>query len=104
MGCLSTRHLLRFDPLGRFGRGFSRQNLQQMRQFYLMWPFEPICQTVSGESVTDIEVGRAGIGVPSLPVRLPLPWSAYVRLMLAGFAELLSGERTAARGPRQKLS
>ncbi len=35
------------DLTKRFGRGFSRQNLWQMRQFYACWP---ILQTVSGES------------------------------------------------------
>jgi hypothetical protein len=35
----------------RFGRGFSRQNLQQMRQFYLFYLSEQICQTPCGESV-----------------------------------------------------
>jgi predicted nuclease of restriction endonuclease-like (RecB) superfamily len=47
------------DLTRRFGRGFSRQNLQQMRNFYLFWP--EICQTVSG--------------------KFELPWSAYVRLL-----------------------
>jgi len=47
------------DLGSRFGRGFSRQNLQQMRNFYLFWP--EIHQTVSG--------------------KFTLPWSAYVRLM-----------------------
>jgi hypothetical protein len=28
------------DLTQRFGRGFSRQNLQQMRQFYSAWPPE----------------------------------------------------------------
>lgn len=45
--------------LKRFGRGFTRQNLQQMRNFYLFSP--EINQTPSGN--------------------LDLPWSAYVRLM-----------------------
>ena len=35
------------DLTDRFGRGFSRQNLQQMRMFYLC---RQICQTVSGKS------------------------------------------------------
>ncbi|MHB8957481.1 MAG: DUF1016 N-terminal domain-containing protein [Pirellulaceae bacterium] len=35
------------DLSGRFGRGFSQRNLQQMRQFYLCWP---IPQTLSAES------------------------------------------------------
>jgi hypothetical protein len=34
----------------RYGRGFSRQNLQQMRQFYLVYLPEQIRQTVSGEN------------------------------------------------------
>jgi hypothetical protein len=38
------------DLTSRFGRGFSRQNLQNMRLFYLAWPDEGICQTLSGES------------------------------------------------------
>ena len=37
------------DLTARFGRGFSRQNLQQMRYFYLSYPPEKICQTVSGK-------------------------------------------------------
>jgi hypothetical protein len=39
------------DLTTRFGRGFSRQNLQQMRQFYQAFPLEPICQTTSGKSL-----------------------------------------------------
>ena len=38
--------LLAVDLTAQFGRGFSRQNLQQMRQFYSLWP---ICQTPSGK-------------------------------------------------------
>lgn len=38
---------LSIDLTRQFGRGFSRQNLQQMRSFFLAWP---IRQTVSGES------------------------------------------------------
>ena len=41
---------LAVDLTKRFGRGFSRQNLQQMRVFYLAYPVESICQTLSGES------------------------------------------------------
>ena len=37
------------DLKKRYGRGFSRQNLQQMRQFYLLYPPEKIRQTPSGE-------------------------------------------------------
>ena len=38
------------DMTRRFGRGFSRQNLWQMRQFGLAYPPERILQTLSGES------------------------------------------------------
>ena len=54
----------------RFGRGFSRQNIWQMRQLYLSYPPERILQTVSGESSLD-----------SVASHFPLPWSAYVRLL-----------------------
>jgi predicted nuclease of restriction endonuclease-like (RecB) superfamily len=50
---------LSVDLTQRFGRGFSRQNLQQMRSFYLFWP--EINQTPSG--------------------KFELPWSAYVKLL-----------------------
>ncbi len=38
------------DLTMRFGRGFSRKNLQQMRSFYRGWPADAIRQTVSGNS------------------------------------------------------
>lgn len=41
------------DLTKKFGRGFSRQNLQQMRQFYLVYPPEKICQTVSGKLLSE---------------------------------------------------
>jgi predicted nuclease of restriction endonuclease-like (RecB) superfamily len=56
--------------IGKLGRGFSRQNLQQMRQFYLAHPADEIRQTVSGE-FTLTTLARA----------FPLSWSHYVRLM-----------------------
>jgi len=59
------------DLTKSFGRGFSRQNLQQMRLFYLSWPTEAICQTVSGKS----------LNLATLTTHFQLPWSAYVRLL-----------------------
>ena len=59
------------DLTKRFGRGFSRQNLQQMRSFYLAWPIGAICQTVSGKS-SDLS---------NIAATFPLAWSAYVRLL-----------------------
>ena len=65
------------DLTGRFGRGFSRQNVQNMRLFYLSYPPGQICQTVSGKFETpSVEVGFDG-----LLAAFTLPWSAYVRLL-----------------------
>jgi predicted nuclease of restriction endonuclease-like (RecB) superfamily len=85
------------DLTQRFGRGFSRQNLGQMRAFYRAWPAQLICQTLSGKSslVSILEtisrespVGAAGWqslhetdGLSALAKAFPLPWSAYVRLL-----------------------
>ncbi|MFZ4625309.1 MAG: PDDEXK nuclease domain-containing protein [Rhodoferax sp.] len=59
------------DLTRRFGRGFSRQNLWQMRAFHQAWPSAGILQTVSGESADFNAMTKA----------FPLPWSAYVRLL-----------------------
>ena len=86
------------DLAARFGRGFSRQNLQQMRQFYLAWPPEkislvssakssgtPIRQTLSGESSYPLTISQTASGqspdLLALAQAFPLPWSAYVRLL-----------------------
>lgn len=66
------------DLTQRFGRGFSRQNLQQMRAFFLTWP---IRQTVSGES-SSVPTTQAGPWrLDELAKVFTLPWSAYVRLL-----------------------
>ena len=81
------------DLTHRFGRGFSRQNIQQMRLFYLSYPSEqiqqtppgeltqfpqqPIRQTLSGKS----EATSTEVRLGELPAAFPLPWSAYVRLL-----------------------
>ncbi len=72
------------DLAGRFGRGFSRQNLQHMRLFYLSYPPDRIRQTPSGKLVSPPR--RQILQSPSgtfddLLTAFPLPWSAYVRLM-----------------------
>ena len=85
------------DLTQRLGRGFSRQNLGQMRAFYRAWPAKAICQTPSGKSSLfeilqalsrESTVGTAGRrllretdGLPTLAEAFPLPWSAYVRLL-----------------------
>ncbi len=44
------------DLQTKFGRGFSRQNIQLMKQFYEDYPLEKISQTLSGKSSTDIDI------------------------------------------------
>jgi predicted nuclease of restriction endonuclease-like (RecB) superfamily len=80
------------DLTSRFGRGFSRQNLQNMRLFYLSRTDGEICQTLSGESrmlspaqgassptVSSEWSGTMVVAGPA--VSFPLPWSHYVRLL-----------------------
>lgn len=71
----------------RFGRGFGRANLRQMRAFYLA--YSEIRQTVSGE-FGNAEAGEirqtasgesASKDLASVSARLPLPWSHYVKLL-----------------------
>ncbi len=72
------------DLTQQFGRGFSRQNLQQMRQFYLAWPTVHIRQTPSGKLVPPGVLQTAAVpsvDLPNLAKTFPLPWSAYVRLL-----------------------
>ena len=81
------------DLTQRFGRGFSRQNVQHMRLFYLSYPLDKISQTLSGKlgrsprlpnrQTPSGEFDTSSIDVPltDLPVAFPLPWSAYVRLL-----------------------
>lgn len=74
------------DLTKRHGRGFSRQNLQQMRALFLGWE---ICQTPSGKFEFRAKLPEAGqsqtpsaIAPPLLTAdAFPLPWSHYVRLM-----------------------
>ena len=81
------------DLTGRFDRGFSLQNIYNMRLFYLSYqpdrilqtlsgksappPGRRICQTPSGISVT----ASVQVGFDDLLTAFPLPWSAYVRLL-----------------------
>ncbi len=55
------------DLTARFGRGFSIDNLENMRRFYLCFQGVGISETLS----------RKFKQAPSLP----LPWSAYIRLL-----------------------
>ena len=93
------------DLTSRFGRGFSRQNIQNMRLFYVAYPYEQIRQTPSSISnyPTEIPIRQMPSGnsaihpgtqirqtpsgqaphltVPDIMNSFPLPWSAYVRLL-----------------------
>lgn len=91
------------DLTKRFGRGFSRQNLQQMRLIYRIYPPEKICQTLSGklpsekcqtlsgnfEKLVIVEKSKSMPGKSQispeifevLSLAFPLPWSHYVRLL-----------------------
>lgn len=81
------------DLTQRYGRGFSRQNIQQMRMFYLSYPPDEIQQTLSGKlghpSNRPIRQTPSGISrstqvearLDELVEAFPLPWSAYVRLL-----------------------
>ncbi|MBP7446047.1 MAG: DUF1016 family protein [Zoogloea sp.] len=85
------------DLSGRFGRGFSQRNLEQMRLFYLAWPpgqisqtasakLPParISQTASGELASSTKpesLTRQPFDLAALAQAFPLPWSAYVRLL-----------------------
>lgn len=77
----------------KFGRGFSRQNLQLMRSFYLAYSSIEICQTASGESplaeqerICQTASGKFTIAatqarIDGLLSAFPLPWSAYTKLL-----------------------
>jgi predicted nuclease of restriction endonuclease-like (RecB) superfamily len=75
------------DLSARIGRGFSRQNLQNMRQFYITAAPDQISQTPSGKlPETEIrqtpsgESSRTAFPLAHLARAFPLPWSHYVLL------------------------
>ena len=81
------------DLTVQFGRGFSPQNIYNMRLFYLSYPPDRILQTPSGEWAPSprrqiLQTPSGNFGAPSvaggfdgLLTAFPLPWSAYVRLL-----------------------
>lgn len=73
------------DLTKRFKRGFSRQNLQQMRAFYLNYSKESICQTMSGKLEKAncshfLEIASQEFFGARSHV-FPFPWSHYVKLL-----------------------
>ena len=77
------------DLTARFGRGFGRSNLFQMRAFFLAR--RNIVQTLSGRSAlpngrpekvqTASGQLRDAAGLRGIATHFPLPWSHYVRLL-----------------------
>jgi predicted nuclease of restriction endonuclease-like (RecB) superfamily len=70
----------------RFGRGFSVDNLEQMRLFYLAYPPQKISETLSRSNCQALAHGRSetasrNITLEQLAQALPLSWSHYVRLV-----------------------
>ncbi|HKV39413.1 MAG TPA: DUF1016 N-terminal domain-containing protein [Blastocatellia bacterium] len=87
------------DLTVQFGRSLSRQNLQQMRQFYTIYPPEKICQTVSGK--LRIEPGEPALWTSNLNALAEvfcLPWSHYVRLAVKNPLSRAFYEREAISG------
>lgn len=74
------------DLGARFGRGFSVDNLEQMRLFYLTYPPQQISETLSRNGKTipaarKSETVSRNITLEQLAQALPLSWSHYVHLM-----------------------
>lgn len=68
------------DLTARFGRGFGRANLFQMRAFFL--GYREIVQTLSGQLGPTTKPAVPGRDLaPLLAGTFPLPWSHYVRLL-----------------------
>jgi predicted nuclease of restriction endonuclease-like (RecB) superfamily len=99
---------LAHDLSRRFGRGFSKRNLWQMRAFYLAWPLQGAVPVRSSSSPATIRAGRIvqtlsaqllGALAKECAARFPLPWSHYVRLLAVRSAHARAFyEREALRG------
>ncbi len=72
-------HQLSVDLTARFGRGFGRANLFQMRAFFLA--YREIVQTASGQFTLPERQSASRLSLPSIGSAFPLPWSNYVRLL-----------------------
>jgi hypothetical protein len=76
----------------RFGRGFSKRNLWQMRAFYLAWPLQG---TVSAKSSSSLATVRAGRIVQTL--------SAQLRGALAGLSNTVLAAEYRTTLPHERL-
>ena len=64
----------------RYGRGFGVVNLSQMKRFYLLWQKKNF-QTLSEESLKGGQISEK-LPFKHIARQFPLPWSAYVRLIV----------------------
>jgi predicted nuclease of restriction endonuclease-like (RecB) superfamily len=74
------------DLSARFGRGFSPDNLESMRRFFLAHPQSVISETLSRKSgllppAQNAETVSREFDLAELARAFTLPWSAYVRLL-----------------------
>ncbi len=83
------------DLTSRFGRGFSRRSLNDMRAFFVAHPEDWIWQTLSAKSpespllppnsrivqTLSGESASAEVTLPDVAKAFPLPWSHYVLLL-----------------------
>ncbi len=84
---------LSVDLSARFGRGFKRSNLFQMRQFYLAYQNivqmlsaqspNNIVQTLSGQSQNIVQTVSGKFDFREIAQKFPLSWSHYVKLLAA---------------------
>ncbi len=77
---------LSLDLMEQFGRGFSPDNLENMRRFFLSNPTAAISETLSRISGNALDSGisetaSAELTLAQLTQAFSLPWSAYVRLL-----------------------
>jgi hypothetical protein len=91
------------DLTKHLGRGFSRQNLQRFRQFYLAQPYEKICSTLLSKS-SQIQK-RAGISSksPDSPSQPPKSTALSIRSTLSSNLEPRSRIRRTTSGKSSGL-
>lgn len=78
---------LSLDLTTRFGKGFSRQNLQYMRQFYTAYSPDRIRQTLPGDLsalICQTVTGEFKLSLNRLVEAFPLSWSHYILLISRG--------------------
>ena len=73
---------LSYDLTKNFGRGFSADNLESMRLFYLTYSLIEISETVSRKfDLEKSETSSRKLNDEFFSERFPLPWSHYVMLV-----------------------